>query len=449
MIHKFTFDGLNVVLDVNSGAVHVMDDLAFALLEDYPELKGEELVARYRGRFPEPEIREALAEIDELVREGLLFSRDVLAGSYAPPEGLVKAMCLHLAHDCNLRCRYCFAGQGDFGGSRGLMSPEVGRRALELLLELSGSRRHVEVDFFGGEPLLNFATMKELVEYGRKRADDAGKEIKFTVTTNAVLLNDRVGDYLRDNGFFVVLSLDGRPEVHDRMRTRPNGRGSYRHVVENVLSFFEAGGVPEYYVRGTFTRYNLDFAEDVRHMVELGFDNVSVEPVVAPPEEDYALREEDVPRILEEYERLTRMLLELYRSGRRVHFFHFEVDLEGGPCLLKRLTGCGAGFQYVAVDPAGKIYPCHQLVGREEFLIGDVWEGIENTEVVNLFREAHVYNKEDCMKCWARFFCSGGCQANNYNFSGSIYKPHDLSCALMRKRLECAIYLQIKLAGLA
>ncbi|OAT80845.1 thioether cross-link-forming SCIFF peptide maturase [Desulfotomaculum copahuensis] len=449
MIHKFCFDGRKMVLDVNSGALHVVDDLTWELLDGYPDFTREELTARCSGRYHAADIAEALDEISTLVKEGLLFSPDPLNGRYDPPEsGVIKALCLHLAHDCNLSCRYCFAGQGHFNGPAGLMPFAVGRQALDFLFSRAGNRRHVEVDFFGGEPLLNFGVLKELVAYGREKAAAAGKQIKFTVTTNGVLLTPETGRYLNENNLAVVLSLDGRPEVHDAMRPFPAGRGSYALVAENIRRFVATRPEQEYYVRGTFTCHNLDFAQDVLHLAGLGFEHVSVEPVVAPYEAEYALRPEHVPAVCTEYEKLAGALLKRIRRGQKINFYHFNIDLDGGPCLPKRLSGCGAGHEYLAVAPDGSLYPCHQFVGRPGYRMGHVAYGIDTPELVQVFRQAHVYNKEDCPGCWARFFCSGGCHANAHAFHGNLSQPYELACRLIKKRLECAFYLKTELAGI-
>lgn len=438
-----------MVLDVHSGALHVVDDLTWELLDDYSALTRDEMLARHGGRYDRREVGEALDELDLLVQRGLLFSPDPLNGKYDPPEsGIIKALCLHLAHDCNLSCRYCFAGQGHFNGPSGLMSFEVGRRALDFLFAHSGNRRHVEVDFFGGEPLLNFEVLKDLVAYGRKRAAGYGKEIKFTVTTNGVLLTPEVGRFLNENDLAVVLSLDGRPAVHDAMRSFPGGRGSYHLVAENIRRFVATRPEKEYYVRGTFTSHNLDFSRDVLHLADLGFEHISVEPVVAPFTEEYALRPEHLPRIEKEYENLTRSLMERAARGQKINFYHFNIDLDGGPCLPKRLSGCGAGHEYLAVAPDGSLYPCHQFVGRPGYRMGSVAEGIDRPELSDAFRRCHVYTKESCPDCWARFFCSGGCHANAQAFHGDIHRPYALACRLIKKRLECAFYLKaVQAAG--
>jgi len=444
-LHRFEFDGTKIVLDVHSGAVHAVDKLVWDLLEDYGQITEESLILKYRERYDTKDVLETLAEMKELERQGLLFSPDPYQGGYNPPDGgVIKSLCLHLAHSCNLRCRYCFAGQGRFGGSDELMPADTGRAAIDFLIDHSGRRKHLEIDFFGGEPLLNFEVLTELVDYGRKRGNDAGKEFKFTLTTNALLLNKKVTQYLNDQHISVVLSLDGRREVHDAMRPNPSGVGSYDAVLSRIKTFVDSRGGSNYYIRGTYTHHNPDFCADVMHLVNLGFGHLSVEPVVAPAEADYAIREEDLPLLLSQYERLTRELLLRSQEGKPVDFFHFNIDLDGGPCLPKRLSGCGAGHEYMAVAPNGDLYPCHQFVGRNDYLMGNVSEGFVNPELTAAFRSAHLYNKDGCASCWAKFYCSGGCHANAEALNGSIFKPHAQGCVLARKRLECALYLKIK-----
>ena len=444
MIHAYTFDGTNIVFDVNSNQVHVVDEPSFNLIRDYETMAIDELKSNYCPVYGTAVVEEILEEIAALKDKGLLFAVDPLAGDVTLPERepVVKALCLHLAHDCNLRCRYCFAGQGDFGGERGLMPAKVGRKAIDFLLTVSGSRRHVEVDFFGGEPLLNRSVMLELVDYGRAKAREAGKEIKFTVTTNTLLLDPDLQRFIGENNLAVVLSIDGRPAVHDLMRPFPAGGGSYARVAERIVQFISSPYCGEHYVRGTFTRHNLDFSEDVRHLAELGCRKISVEPVVAEAGTDYALREEDVPEIMLEYDKLTRYIIKLHRSGSPIDFFHFNVELEAGPCLAKRLTGCSAGIEYLAVTPEGDFYPCHQFVGQEEYKMGTVFNDAIDNNSAYLFSKAHIYNKSACKQCWAKFNCSGGCHANALAFNGSLFEPYRLGCSLARKRLECALYLK-------
>lgn len=448
MLHKFIFDNVRIVLDVHSGSVHVVDELAWDILDIYQPGQMED-VSMLINKYSQEELAAALTEIRSLIAENLLYSRDIYEDNYTPADsGVVKALCLHAAHDCNLRCKYCFAGQGHFGGTSGLLPLEVGQAAIDFLISKSGNRKNVEIDFFGGEPLLNIRVIKELVPYGHKKAREAGKEIKFTMTTNGVLLNHEIQKFLLDNQMAAVLSLDGRPEVHDAMRPTPSGRGSYPQVLKAFQEYVKKESKGGYYIRGTYTRHNLDFSRDVLHMIELGFQDISVEPVVAGSETDYAFREEDLPILMEEYTRLTRELLARREAGNPVNFFHFNIDLKGGPCLPKRLSGCGAGYEYLAVTPEGDLYPCHQFVGKPEYLLGNVAEGIRNQEIINKFRQAHIYNKAECIQCWAKFYCSGGCHANAVAFNGDLLKPYELGCQLAKKRFECAIYLQVKQAGL-
>ncbi|MEG6522743.1 thioether cross-link-forming SCIFF peptide maturase [Desulfotomaculum sp. 1211_IL3151] len=450
MIHKFEFDGVQIVLDVHSGSVHVVDQLVWDTLGDYQLLSEEEIKQRFSDRYTLGEIEQALGEIKSLVEEGLLFSTDPHQEGYQPRrDGVVKALCLHAAHDCNLRCKYCFAGEGKFGGPTGLLSEETGRAAIDFLIQQSANRKHIEIDFFGGEPLLNFKVIKKLVSYGRERAKEAGKELKFTLTTNGVLLNEEVQQFLIENKMAAVLSLDGRPEVHDSMRPFSGDRGSYEKVAKAFQEYVQKQPPGGYYIRGTFTRHNLDFSQDVLHMAELGFKDVSVEPVVAGNDTDYAFKEEDIPVLMAEYERLTRELLPRLNAGEPLNFFHFNIDLNGGPCLPKRLSGCGAGYEYLAVTPEGDLYPCHQFVGKPEFLLGNVKDGVQGQEIIEGFRQAHIYNKEDCINCWVKFYCSGGCHANAHAFNHDLLKPYQLGCQLAKKRFECAIYLKVKQAGLA
>ena len=449
MIHKFEFDGTKIVLDVNSSSVHVVDDLTWLILDDYTELSYEELLKKYCA-FPETEVKEVVTEIKTLVNEGLLYAEDKTSGNYSLQENpIVKSICLHVAHDCNLRCEYCFAATGDFGGERGLMSSEVGKAAIDLLIKKSAHRKNIEIDFFGGEPLLNFAVVKELVAYGKEKAQAAGKNFKFTLTTNAVLLDQDIQDYLNQNEISVVLSLDGRPEVNDKMRYYADGSGSYEDILPNLKSFIFSRDNQNYYLRGTYTRQNLDFSKDVLHMADLGFKELSVEPVVAPENADYAFREEDLSVLEEQYEQLTRAYLQRAANGTPFNFFHFNLDLNGGPCLPKRLSGCGAGHEYMAVSPEGDLYPCHQFVGKEEYKLGNVLEDGLKDSIIKTFQGAHVLNKDKCKSCWAKFFCSGGCHANAVGINNDLYQPYEIGCRLEKKRVECAIYIQAKKAELA
>jgi len=451
--HKFFLHGTYVLLDVNSGAVHAVDKLVYDIMDIFRGDNEEEVLAQLRTVYSGEELTEAMAELRGLIAQGQLFSH----APEVPPatfqqEPVVKALCLHVAHDCNLRCHYCFAGTGDFGHDRGLMTPEVGERAVDFILAHSGARRHCEIDFFGGEPLLNMDTVRHLVKYIRQKEALTGKIFKLTLTTNAVLLNPETIQYLNDHAISLVLSLDGRQSVHDRMRPHANGRGSWDAAVKNIRAVIASRTEPAYdprgtyfYVRGTYTAYNLDFAEDVLAMADLGFEQLSVEPVVGK-DCDYELRQEHLPELFRQYELLTKAYLERQRAGRGFDFFHFNVDLDHGPCLPKRLSGCGAGHEYFAVTPEGDLYPCHQFVGRDGYRLGSVFTGVENQALPETFRNTHVLNKPACRECWARFFCSGGCHANAQLFHGTITEPYQIGCELQKKRLECALLVQTELS---
>ena len=446
MIHTFKAVGQPMMLDVGSGAVHALDDLAYDVLTLWNDCSQEEIKAQLKDKYSEAELDEVISELKQLEEIGALNAPDNYDDvKQLQDPGVVKSMCLHVAHDCNLRCKYCFAATGDFCmGERKLLSYEVGKKALDWLVEKSGKRVHLEVDFFGGEPLMNFDVMKRLVEYGRSIEAEKNKKFKFTTTTNCVLMTEEIMDFFNKEMGNVVISMDGRPEVHDRMRPTINGKGSYAIIAEKAKEFAKRRGHQEYYVRGTFTGYNKDFANDVLFLADEGFEQLSVEPVVTDPACEYALHEEDLPQLREEYERLAVAYMDRRANGKWFNFFHFNVDLEGGPCLRKRLTGCGAGNEYIAVTPDGEIYPCHQFVGREGYRMGSVLDGTFNTELQKKFANNHVLTKEKCRECWARFYCSGGCAANAEAFHGDISKPYDMECQLERKRLECAMAIYAK-----
>ena len=462
MIHLYQNNGYNIVLDVNSGAVHVVDQAAYdviGVLEKQNEfhtpetLREPETAADLKkelgSRYGEEDIEDILEAVITLTEEGRLFTRDVyedFIDEVKQRKTVVKALCLHIAHDCNLACKYCFAEEGEYHGRRALMSFEVGKKALDFLIANSGKRRNLEVDFFGGEPLMNWQVVKDLVAYGREQEKIHDKHFRFTLTTNGVLLNDEVQEFVNREMDNVVLSLDGRKEVNDRMRPFRKGAGSYDLIVPKFQAFAKSRGQKDYYVRGTFTRYNLDFADDVLHFADLGFEQMSIEPVVADPSEDYAIQEEDLPAILKEYDRLAVEYIKRKKEGRGFNFFHFMIDLKAGPCVAKRMAGCGSGTEYLAVTPWGDLYPCHQFVGNEDFLLGNVDTGIVNTEVRDEFKLCNVYAKEKCRDCFARFYCSGGCAANAYNFSGSINGTYDIGCEMQKKRIECAIMIKAALA---
>ena len=436
---------LNIVVDVNGGAIHVVDEITFDVL-DYYELDDAEKIAKKLPKYTLDEIKETFDEIKSLVEDGLLYSPDnyLDIDAFKNREPVVKAMCLHIAHDCNLKCKYCFASQGDFGGAKSIMSFEVGKKALEYLVDNSGSRKNLEVDFFGGEPLMNFEVVKQLVEYGNELGKEKGKNFRFTITTNGVLLDDEIIDYVNEHMHNVVLSLDGRKSINDDMRPTLNDKGSYDIIVPKFQKLIEKRKDKYYYVRGTFTRDNMDFSKDVLHFKDLGFDLTSVEPVVGDESNPYALREEDLPKILDEYEKLAVEYSKMRVNNEPFRFFHFMVDLSQGPCVIKRMTGCGAGNEYLAITPEGDIYPCHQFVGQEEFKMGNVMaDKVElPKEMQETFKEAHIYAKDECSKCWAKFYCSGGCHANAFNFNNDILKPYDLGCQMQRKRLECALMVE-------
>lgn len=455
MIHQYKNNGYNIVLDVNSGSVHVVDDLTYdciPVLESILDagLSGEsaadaclEACETIKGTREQKE--EVIAELLELKEAGQLFAPDIYENyiiDFKKRKTVVKALCLHIAHDCNLACKYCFAEEGEYHGRRALMSLEVGKKALDFLVANSGSRVNLEVDFFGGEPTLNFDVVKGIVEYGRSLEEPHNKKFRFTFTTNGVLLNDEILEFANREMSNIVLSIDGRKEINDLMRPFRGGQGSYDIIVPKFKKVAESRNQTNYYVRGTFTRNNLDFAEDVKHLADLGFKQISVEPVVAKPTDDYALRDEDLQTLYDQYDRLAVELLRRKDEGEGVNFFHFNIDLTGGPCVAKRLSGCGSGTEYLAVTPWGDLYPCHQFVGDEKFLLGNVDTGVTNTDVVDEFKGCNVYAKDKCKDCFAKFYCSGGCAANAYNFEGSILDTYDLGCKLQRKRVECAIMMK-------
>ncbi len=460
MIHQYKNNGYNIVLDVNSGSVHVVDDVVYdviPLVEEALEAgAGEEecrkmLLSKLGGSYESGDIFDAYEQVMELKEAGMLYAPDIYENyiiDFKKRETVVKALCLHIAHDCNLACKYCFAEEGEYHGRRALMSFEVGKKALDFLVRNSGNRVNLEVDFFGGEPLMNWQVVKDLVAYGRSLEEPYHKKFRFTLTTNGILLNDEVLEFVNKEMANVVLSIDGRKEVHDLMRPFRGGQGSYDRIVPKFQRVAESRDQMNYYVRGTFTRNNLDFSRDVLHLADLGFKQISVEPVVAAPEDDYALREEDIAGLCEEYDRLAAELLNRKKQGKGVNFFHFMIDLEGGPCVAKRLSGCGSGTEYLAVTPWGDLYPCHQFVGKEEFLMGNVDEGITRTDIRDEFKTCNVYAKDKCKSCFAKFYCSGGCAANSYNFKGQINDVYDLGCELQRKRIECAIMIKAALADL-
>ena len=465
MIHQYKNSGLNIVMDIESGSVHVVDDIVYDIVHaldamdsvsdfrkvsdgevkasDFSELEG--YLKFMLSKYNDEDIEEAYNEVKELIEEERLFTDDIYKDfvmDFKKRTTVVKALCLHIAHDCNLACKYCFADEGEYHGKRELMSYEVGKKALDFLVANSGSRTNLEVDFFGGEPLMNFEVVKQLVKYGRSLEEPNNKKFRFTLTTNGVLLDDDILEFANKEMSNLVLSLDGRKEVHDLMRPRRGGQGSYVTVVPKFIKAAESRNQMNYYVRGTYTRNNLDFAKDVIHMADLGFEQISVEPVVADKSESYAIREEDIDTLIKQYDELTAEMIKRKKEGKPFNFFHFMIDLSGGPCVAKRLSGCGSGTEYLAVSPSGELYPCHQFMGMKDFLLGNVDEGVIRTDIRDEFKLCNVYAKEKCKNCFAKFYCSGGCAANSYNFSGSINGTYEIGCELQKKRIECAIALK-------
>ncbi|MDY3792206.1 MAG: thioether cross-link-forming SCIFF peptide maturase [Oscillospiraceae bacterium] len=447
MIHKYKLNGYNIVLDVHSGGVHIVDELTYDMLDNIAPPFADEcppnVIEKLSRFYDREEIISCYEEVKELYNDKILFSEDdyekFAKYSVASP---IKAMCLLVTMDCNLRCEYCFASQGDYAMGRKVMSFETGKKALDFLLENSGDRENLEVDFFGGEPLMNWDVVKKLVEYGRSKEAEYHKHFRFTVTTNGLLLDEEKMDFINKEMSNVVLSIDGRKDVNDRVRKRVDGSGCYDRIIPKFKELAEKRNYENYYVRGTFTKYNLDFASDVFHLYDLGFDQISVEPVVCDHDEKYAITERDLPAVFSEYERLAQLMLVNEKKGKHFNFFHFMLDLDQGPCAIKRLRGCGSGNEYVAITSDGDIYPCHQFVGIPEYLMGNIHSGEFNTDIKKDFAAAHIYNKEDCRKCWAKFYCSGGCNANNFIYTGNILTAHKLSCEIEKKRLECAIMIK-------
>lgn len=443
MVHQFKQNGYALAVDVESGSVHVVDDLVYDIIALYPGREEEEIVRNLADRWPAGEIREALTGVQALVDQGLLYSsRQAGISRPAPASGIIKALCLNVAHTCNLNCCYCFAAQGTYKGEKALMSPETGRRAMDFLVDNSGSRRNLEVDFFGGEPLLNWPMVKETVAYARSLEERFNKQFRFTLTTNGLLIDDDVIDFTNREMDNVVLSLDGRKEIHDRFRVTMGGSGCYDIVLPKFLELVRRRSRGTYYVRGTYTHFNRDFVEDILHMADLGFDEISMEPVVSAPDEPYALTAEDLPQLKEGYERLAAEMLERQAQGKGFRFYHFTIDLEKGPCIYKRLNGCGSGTEYLAVTPAGDLYPCHQLVDDPGFLMGNLWEGVTAPHLAEAFAKCNVLTREDCQDCWARLYCAGGCAANAYHVSGDLLGIDPVGCELFRKRMECALMMK-------
>ena len=453
MIHSYKLGGLNIVLDICSGSVHVVDEVAYDIIGLYESESKENIIAQMLEKYADrddvtkEELELCFEDIEELKTQGKLFSEDTfepMAGDLKKKSaGIVKALCMHIAHTCNLNCSYCFASQGKYHGDRAMMSFEVGKQAFDFLIANSGTRRNLEVDFFGGEPLMNFDVVKELVAYARSIEKEHGKNFRFTLTTNGVLIDDDVIDFANKEMSNVVLSLDGRKEVHDRFRVDYNGKGSWEKIVPKFQKLVNARDGKNYYMRGTFTHHNPDFLEDIKEMLSLGFKELSMEPVVCAADDPSALTDEDLPVVMKQYEDLAELMLKKHKEGDGFTFYHYMIDLKGGPCIYKRISGCGSGTEYMAVTPWGDLYPCHQFVGEEKYRLGDVWKGVTNTEIQNEFAECNVYTREECRKCWARLYCSGGCAANAYHATGSVKGIYATGCELFKKRMECAIMLEV------
>jgi len=447
LIHKFKQGNDYYVIDVNSGAVHAVDELVYDLLDEDKLQSKEELITAFKDKYRVEEIEEVYGDLLELINEEMLYSKDLYEEIAVRDnsKSFIKALCLNIIHDCNLKCKYCFADEGEYKGCRKTMSAEVGKKAIDYVIKKSGPRKNIEVDLFGGEPLMAFNTIKEIVDYAREQEKIYNKNIRFTMTTNATLLNEEIMEYIDKNMGNIVLSIDGRKDVNDKVRVRCDGSGCYDSILPKIKKMVEMRDKSkQYYVRGTFTRENTDFFEDVKHLADLGFEEVSVEPVVLPDEHSLSLRREDLPVIFDQYDKLYEEMLKRHKEGNEFKFYHFNIDLQGGPCVYKRISGCGAGHEYVAITPDGEVYPCHQFVGNEEFKLGNIYEEGFDEELSNTFKKAHIYNKPKCKECWARFYCSGGCQANNFNFNGDMHVPYEVGCEMQKKRIECAIALKVK-----
>mgnify|MGYP000719784921 CR=1 FL=1 len=452
MVHQYKLGGYNIVLDTCSGSVHSVDDVAYDMIAMYGKEDDDRIIAAMKEKYADrsdvtdSDLKDCLSDIEALVNAGKLFSEDAyeqLAYDYKNNSNVIKALCLHIAHTCNLNCSYCFASQGKYHGDRALMTFEVGKQAFDFLIANSGTRKNLEVDFFGGEPLMNFEVVKQLVAYARSIEKEKGKNFRFTLTTNGVLLDDDVTDFLNREMNNVVLSLDGRKEVHDHFRRDYAGNGSYDRIVPNFQRFVEKRGGKGYYVRGTYTHENTDFTNDILHMADLGFRELSMEPVVCPPGDPYALTEDDLPVLMEQYEKLSLEMLRREKKGEGFTFYHYMLDLKNGPCIYKRITGCGSGTEYMAVTPWGELFPCHQFVGDPKYSLGNIWNGVTNKAVQDEFRHCNAYARKECKDCWARLYCSGGCAANAYHATGSISGVYEYGCELFKKRIECAVMMQV------
>lgn len=446
LIHKFEQGGNYFILDVNTGAVHVVDELVYDILDDSSLKSKEEVLTNLKGKYEESVIGEAYDEIEELVKEGILYSGDQyeeIAHGSMDDRDYIKAVCLNIIHGCNLRCKYCFADEGEYHGHKGVMDIDTAKKAIDYVVKRSGPRRNIEIDLFGGEPTMIMDTIKEIIAYAREHEKEWKKNIRFTMTTNATLLNDEMMEFMDKEMGNIILSLDGRKEVNDNVRIKVDGSGSYDDILPNIKKMIDKRTEGKmYFVRGTFTRANTDFYEDVKAMVNEGFREISIEPVVLEDGHPLALREEDLPTIFDNYDKLYEEMRRRKVEGDEFKFYHFNIDLQGGPCVYKRISGCGAGFEYVAITPQGEVYPCHQFVGKEEYKLGSIWDDTYDAELGKKFKKAHIYNKPKCKDCWARFYCSGGCQANNVNFNGDMNIPYEIGCKMQKKRIECAIALK-------
>lgn len=452
MVHLYKFDDMNIVLDVFSGAIHLVDEVAFEIISMYEEKSKDEIKEYILDKYKDDEtvtsedLDECFENIEGLISEGKLFAPDKyekIAKNFKMKNFTIKALCLHVAHVCNLSCAYCFASQGKYKGDRALMSYEVGKQAIDFLIANSGTHKNLDIDFFGGEPLMNFDVVKQLVAYGRQVEKENGKNIRFTLTTNGINLDADVIDFLNKEMHNVVLSLDGRKEVNDRFRVDYSGNGSYDKIVPKFQDFVEKRGDKSYYLRGTYTHHNVDFVNDIKHMLDLGFNELSMEPVVCKPEEESALTNEDLPILFKQYEDLAHLMIERNRAGKPFTFYHYMISLTGGPCIYKRVTGCGSGTEYLAVTPWGELFPCHQFVGKPEFSMGNVYDGVTNTELRDEFAKTNVYSRKECENCWAKLYCAGGCAANSFNSTGTINGVYEYGCELFRKRIECAIAVKL------
>ena len=452
MVHQYKLNGYNIVLDTCSGSVHTVDEVAYDIIEMYKTHSEDEIVSVILERYAhlpdvtKEEILLCLEDVKALEENGKLFSEDKfeeLAYNFKNNSKVIKALCLHVAHSCNLACSYCFAGQGKYHGKDALMSFETGKRAFDFLIENSGSRRNLEVDFFGGEPLLNWEVVKQLVEYARSIEKEKNKNFRFTLTTNGVLIDDEVIDFCNREMSNIVLSLDGRKNVHDRFRVDYAGKGSYDKILPKFKKFVDSREGKNYYMRGTFTHFNTDFTKDIFHMADLGFKELSMEPVVCSPDSPSALTDEDLPVLFEQYEILAKEMIRRNKKGDGFTFYHYMLDLKNGPCIYKRISGCGSGTEYMAVTPKGDLYPCHQFVGEEDYCLGNIWDGVKKPEVQDKFRLCNAYSRKDCKECWAKLYCSGGCAANSYHATGSVNGVYKYGCELFKKRIECAIMMNV------